>query len=495
MWIFRSLLLLVIFLSACKVGPNYHRAPVEVPVQYKEVPEHWKVAKPQDLADRGCWWEIFQDPILNDLEGQVDVRNQNLVLAKAQFLQALALVNEARANFFPTVSGTVSALRERPSAAGSSSNRASGSARSSSPIGMTFSDYLLSVDGSWMPDLWGSVQRSVESSVAGAQASAANVAEIRLSTQATLAQTYFELRTLDLDQKLLENTVKAYQKDVDLTEERYAAGVSSQLDIEQAVTQLKQSQAQALDNKINRAQFEHAIAVLIGMPPATFSIKPDLKPLTAPVIPVQVPSVLLERRPDIAKAERQMQQANAQIGVAVAAFYPTLTLTGTGGYEGNHLSNWLTWPAHFWSLGAQLADPLFEGGFRIAQVSAAKAVYQQNVANYRQVVLSAFQNVEDELVALRILRSETVIQEQAAAAAERALKYELQRYWQGTDTYLDVIVQQTITYTNQKEAIDSKGREMTAAVGLITALGGGWDACLANCITIPGILGSTKVIN
>jgi NodT family efflux transporter outer membrane factor (OMF) lipoprotein len=453
-------------LHACTVGPDYVRPTMVAPAAYKELKD-WKVAQPRDNFSRGKWWERFGDPQLSALEEQVDISNQNLQVAEAQFQQARALVRVARAAYFPTITVTPSVTRSMTSTTFSGR---------SNPIAAPITDYNLSLDASWEIDLWGRVRRTVEANQASAQASAADLEAARLSAQAQLAQDYFQLRALDAQQRLLEDTVRDYAKSLTLTQNRYAAGVASKIDVVQAETQLKTTQAQAIDVGVQRAQLEHAIALLAGKPASTFSL--PVAPLTAvpPPIPVGVPSALLERRPDIAAAERQVAAANAQIGVAKAAFFPTLTLSASGGYESSDLSKWFTLPSRFWSVGAALAETLFEGGLRLAQTDQAWATYDANVATYRQTVLTGFQEVEDNLAALRILEQEAQVQEEAVKAAQQSVTLTTNQYKAGIISYLDVIVVQTTALNDERTAVDIQGRRMVASVLLIKALGGGWNA-------------------
>ncbi len=464
------------------VGPNYRRPCVTTPTFYKEVPAGWKIANPQDECQRGEWWKIFCDPELDSLEAKVNICNQSIVVAEAQYRQALALVDEARAAFFPTLTATTSVTRQKFSSATSLNSVNSvinGSAPSSTLGGLIapITTYLISLTATWEPDLWGTIRRMVEASADNAQASKAQLASIRLSTQGSLAQFYFQLRTLDADQKILDDGVFAYRELLRLTRTRLQSGVASLADIAQAESALATAEAQAINNKINRAQYEHAIAVLIGKPPACFSLMPLPLTATPPIIPIQVPSVLLERRPDIAAAERQMAAANANIGVAISAYFPTLTLSANGGFQSNHFGRLFTKPALFWAIGPQLTETILDGGLRNAQVAAARATYDQNVATYRQTVLAAFQDVEDNLAALRILRCQMVAQQRAVQAAELALKLIINDYKAGTDTYLDVLTAQTALYTAKKAASDLAGQQMTTAVSLVKALGGNWDRC------------------
>jgi NodT family efflux transporter outer membrane factor (OMF) lipoprotein len=452
--------------NACTVGPDYVRPTVEAPATYKEL-NGWKVAQPRDDFSRGQWWDLFGDAQLSALEAQVDISNQNLQLAEAQFRQARALVQEARAGYFPTATAGTSVTRSL------SSTTFSGR---SNPIAAPITDYLLSLDVSWEIDVWGRVRRTVEANQANAQASAADLAATRLSAQAELAQDYFQLRALDAQQRLLEDTVVAYAKSLQLTQNRYAGGVASKAEVVQAETQLKTTQAQAIDVGVQRAQLEHAIALLVGKPASIFSI--PAAPLTAvpPAIPVGVPSALLERRPDVAAAERLVAAANAQIGVAESAFFPSLTLSASGGYESSQLSKWLTLPSRFWAVGPALAETLFEGGLRQAQTEQARAAYDANVASYRQTVLTGFQEVEDNLAALRILEREARVQEEAVQAARQSVALTTNQYKGGIVSYLDVIVVQAAALSNEISAANILGRRMVASVALIKALGGGWNA-------------------
>jgi NodT family efflux transporter outer membrane factor (OMF) lipoprotein len=463
-------------LWGCTVGPDYARPPVEIPAQYKEAPQGWKTAQPQDEIDRGEWWKIFNDPQLNALEAQLNCANQSIASAEASYRQARALVDQARAAYFPTVTTSIALAAEGQGGSSSSSSNSSGNSSSSGSSGSL--TYSLLLDATWEPDIWGSVKRTVEASRAAAQASGAQLEATRLLQQATLAQTYFQLRAVDTDQKLLNDTVKNYQESLRLTQNQYRSGVVALVDVVQAQSQLEVAQGQAINNGIARAQFEHAIAVLIGKSPAAFSFTPQ--PLTArpPLIPVEVPSALLERRPDIAQAERLMAQANAQIGVAIAAYFPTLTLTATGNLQNNDLSGLFSVPGLAWAIGPSLTQTLLDGGLRRATVAAARANYDSLVASYRQTVLAAFQNVEDNLAALRILKQQSIVQDQAAANARLALQLTTNQYQAGVVAYSNVVLAQINAYTAVKNAADTKGLEMSTAVALIKALGGGWNGCL-----------------
>jgi NodT family efflux transporter outer membrane factor (OMF) lipoprotein len=465
-------------MTGCVVGPDYVRPTVITPAAYKEI-DGWKVAQPQDEVLRGAWWEIFGDPQLNALEAQVSLSNQNLAVAEATYRQARALVREARASYFPTLTVGLGYTRSRDSAtlgrssvggssgAGVSSGGASSGARS---------DFQLGLDFSWELDVWGRIRRTVESNQASAQASAGDLESARLSYQAELAQDYFLLRTLDAQQRLLDETVAAYEKSLEITKNRYASGVASQADVVQAETQLKTTQAQAIDVGVQRAQLEHAIALLIGQPASTFSL--PAAPLTAapPAIPVGMPSALLERRPDIAAAERRVAAANAQIGIAEAAYFPTVTLSASSGLESSSLSQWLTAPSRFWAVGPSISETVFDGGLRRAQTDYARAGDDASVGTYRQTVLATFQAVEDNLAALRILEQEAQVQDEAVKDAQTSVTLTTNQYKAGTVSYLNVITAQTIALTNETTAVQIRGRRMSAAVLLIQALGGGWNA-------------------
>jgi NodT family efflux transporter outer membrane factor (OMF) lipoprotein len=463
----------ILLLSACTVGPDYVKPSVETPPAYKEAEggAKWQIAQPKDDVIRGAWWELFNDPQLNALEAQVVISNQNIAVAEAQYRQALALVQAARAGYFPTVGVNGSATRSRtPFISGGSS----GSSRTSSSAGAV-NNFLVSGNASWEPDIWGKVRRTVEANEASAQASAADLASIRLSAQTALAQDYFQLCALDAQKKLFAATVSAYQRFLDLTKNRYAGGVSSKADVLQADTQLKTTQAQAIALGVQRAQLEHAIAMLIGKSASVFSIPETPLSLTPPTIPVSVPSVLLERRPDIAAAERLAAAANAQIGVAEAAYYPNISLTATGGFEGSQLSNWLIWPNRLWSIGAAAAETVFDAGLRSAQTAQARAAYDASVASYRQAVLTGFQEVEDNLAAIRILEEEAMAQDEAVMSARQSLQVSINQYKAGTISALNIITVQTIALNDEQTAVGIAGQRMTASVLLISALGGGWD--------------------
>ncbi|WP_241293029.1 efflux transporter outer membrane subunit [Burkholderia stabilis] len=464
-----------VLLAGCAVGPDYHRPDTSIPAAFKEAPAGWKVAQPADRTDRGAWWAVYNDPQLDALIGKLNASNQTIAQSAAAYRQARALVTEARAAYFPTVGLTASGSRARTPRTSLSSGSSSSSFGSGSS-GSINNSYSVGLDASWEPDLWGKVSRTVSAQRAGEAAAAADLANARLSQQALLAQTYFQLRTSDALQKLLDDTVKSYEQSLKLTQNQYAQGVAARADVIQAQTQLQSAQAAAIDNGVARAQYEHAIATLIGEPASTFSL--PVNPLTAepPITPVDVPSALLERRPDIAAAERRAAAANEQIGVAISAFFPTLTLSATGGVQSSVWSQLFTLPARFWTVGPQLAATLFDAGLRAAQTDAARATYDQDVAAYRLAVLTAFQDVEDNLASQRILAREIDVQRQAVDSAEHALAIVTNQYKAGTVAYLNVLTAQTTAFTAQQKLATISGQRMTSSVGLVKALGGGWDA-------------------
>jgi NodT family efflux transporter outer membrane factor (OMF) lipoprotein len=455
-----------LLLAGCTVGPNYQRPTADAPAAYKESAD-FKSAQPSDDIAKGKWWEVYGDPQLNALEEQVVVSNQTLKAAQAQFVQARAVVTVNRAAYYPTVTAGASA----------SGNRASQTKAlfgTTSPV--TYEDYQLPpIDVSWEPDVWGRVRRTVEAARAEAQATAADLANTQLSLQAELALDYFQLRGLDSQQQLLDSTVTSYRKALELTDSRYKGGVASAVDVAQAQTQLETTRAQAVDVQVDRTAFEHAIAVLIGKSPAEFSQPPSPLRIPPPAVPPGLPSELLERRPDIAAAERRMQEANAQIGVARAAYFPTFSFTGGGGFESQSISNLLTGPSAFWSLAGSAAELLFDGGQRHGITEEARAGYDKSVDNYRQTTLTAFQEVEDNLSALRVLENEAGIQDAAVAAAEHSLDLSNNRYKGGVANYLEVTTAQSAALGDERADVDVLTRRMAASVLLIKALGGGWN--------------------
>lgn len=478
---------LSIMLSAC-VGPDYHKPDVKIPTHFKEKSKQWKVAQPNEDFDRGEWWKIFKDPELNALESKVTISNQNIAVALAQYQQAYALVDQARAAYFPTLSGAASITRQRQRTPGASSATAAtstSSASSTTPLTTTTfgssqagvsTTHSLLLNASWEPDIWGIVTRQVEAGKAGAQSSFAQLSLARLSAHASLAQYYFELRGLDRDQQLLDKNVKNYRGILKIVKQQYASGTAAQSDVLQAQAQLEGAQALAINNGVNRALYEHAIAVLVGEPPANISLAHRAANISVPKIPVLVPSELLERRPDIASAERLMQQANAQIGVAIGAFFPTLTLGASASVQHEGYHPWFSYPLMNWALGPQLAETFLDGGLRQAQVCAAKANYRATVATYRQTVLAAFQDVEDNLSSLRILSAQQIVDDKAAADARLAATLVMNQYRQGTVPFSSVLTAETTAYTAEKTAADVKYLRLSSAVGLVKALGGGWNA-------------------
>ena len=448
-------------LVGCVVGPNYHRPAFETTASFKEQGD-WKPSEPDDALDRGEWWQIFHDPVLDDLERQVDVSNLNLKAAADSYRQAQALVAQARAAWWPTLSVSGSRQREL-------------SAPGASPIDLN----TLTATGSWQLDIWGQIRRNVESNTASAQASAAAVVAARLSAQAALATTYFQLCAQDTLQKLLDDTVADEQRSLEITQNRYSYGVAAKADVVTAQTQLLSSQAQQVNAAIARAQYEHAIAVLIGRQPADFSLPATPLRTDVPTIPAGVPSRLLERRPDVAEAERKMAAANAQIGVAVAAYFPNLTLSGSAGYEAaGPLSKLIASRNLLWAVGPNLAETLFEGGLRRAQVASARAAYDTSVDSYRQTVLTSLQQVEDSLVTLRVLEHQADIDTQTVQAAKEAERLTLNQYKAGTVPYTSVITTQTTTLASEQTDLTILLDRLSASVALIEAIGGGWNAAL-----------------
>jgi NodT family efflux transporter outer membrane factor (OMF) lipoprotein len=452
--------------SGCAVGPNYRTPVTVVPPAYKEA-GNWKPAQPNDQNLGGNWWTIFQDPQLDALELQVNVSNQNLKAAEAQYQQARATLQYNRADYYPTVTAGASASRTRVSAHRPPPN--------SIFNGITYNDFVLPVDFSYQADVWGRVRRSVESAREQAQASAADLATVNLSMHADLAIDYFQARSLDAEERLLSSTVKQYEDALELTQSRYQGGLSSEVEVQQAKTQLDTTRAQAIDVGVLRAQYEHAVAILIGRPPAELSLPP--LPLTAPPPPVpgSMPSELLERRPDIAAAERRVAAANAQIGVAKSAYYPVISLTGSGGFESSSISTLLNGPSGLWSFGLSAVGTVFDVGRRRALTNEARAAYDFQVAAYRESVLTGFQQVEDNLAAVRILENEAKTQDEAVVAAQRSLDLSVTRYTGGVTSYLEVTIAQSAALADEVTAVNILGRRMANTVLLIQALGGGWD--------------------
>ena len=462
----KRVLVTVLALAGCAVGPDYRKPDASVPTTYKEL-EGWHAAQPRDELPRGSWWEVFGDPELDGLMKRVDISNQNIRAAEARVRQARAVADQARASLFPTVSANASVTRSKAPSLANQPNFATGAVNNYN-VGLSVP--------SWEVDLWGRIRRTVESDVASWQASAADLEAARLAARATLAQDYFALRVADTTKRLLQETVRAYQRSLELTQNRYAAGVVARVDVVQAEVQHKSAQAQLIDVGVNRAQLEHAIAMLVGEPPANFALAPADLVLKVPPVPVALASELLERRPDIAAAERAAAAANAQIGVAKAAYFPTLNLSASTGFRAQTLANLLSAPSRFWSLGAAAAEGLFDAGARRAASEQSVAAYDAEVATYRQTVLAAFQDVEDNLAALRILEQEAVLQDEVAQSALHALELTINQYKAGVVSYLNVITAQTTAYNSQSAAMNVLGRRLTASVGLVRALGGGWSA-------------------
>jgi NodT family efflux transporter outer membrane factor (OMF) lipoprotein len=463
-------------LSACTVGPDYRRPSAQVPAQYKEARPQpgWKVSQPADVFNRGAWWSIYNDPVLDRLERRIDISNQNLKAAAAALRESEELVAEARSGFFPT--GTASFEAQRSRSNGSASTGTGSAAFVGSTSGRLSSFFSDQVTASWTPDLWGQIRREVEANVANAQASAADLASARLSAQGTLAGDYLQLRIADELYRLLTRLSKAYADSLRITRNQYAAGTAAQSDVSQAEALWESTQASAIATGVTRATFEHAIAVLIGVPPADLTIPPTDFFIQIPVIPPGLPSALLERRPDIAAAERTMAAANADIGVQVAAFYPTITLSADAGTAAATFEQLVGKTGEFWSLAGSFAETVFEGGLRHAQVQATIAVFNEDLANYRQTVLTAFQQVEDELAALRIYAEEAKVQDAAVAASGEAVRVFNNQYLAGTVAYTSVIVAEETQLTNLETALTIRENRLVASASLIQALGGGWSA-------------------
>ena len=467
----RSLLVVVVamelalLLTGCAVGPNYTRPKVVAPPSYKETPAS-QDGPPADAKLAANWWEMFNDPQLNALEAQVDGANQTLKQSEANFLQARAMIRFYRSNYYPTVGTAPSYSRNKVS-----SNRPT----LATLQGQTYTDIILPLDVSYEPDIWGQVRRSVEASRSTAQSSFANMQWVRLSLHAELALDYMEARSLDAEEELLQSTVAAYTEALKLTENRFHGGVASEVDVEQARTMLETTRAQAIDIESERVTFEHAIATLIGKPAPSFTLAPNPLHVEPPSVPVGLPSQILERRPDIASAERSIQAANANIGVAKAAYYPQLPLTGSTGFESSSITSLLTGPSAFWTLAGAAVETIFDGGRRRSVSEQARAAYDQTEANYQQTVLTAFQEVEDNLAALRILADESNTEAVAVAAAQRSLQLSINRYTGGVTTYLEVTTAQAAALTDERTQVEILGRRMTDTVLLIKALGGGWD--------------------
>lgn len=453
-------------LGGCLVGPDYHRPPAPVSVAYKEL-AGWTIAAPAEAAPRGDWWAVFNDPVLDGLERQVAVTNQTVQAAIASYDEARALVGEAQAALLPTVSVA-------PGVSRNSENVGFGVIGTHSSIGKAFTDFSLQASGGWDLDVWGRLRREVEAQQAAAAATAADLVNATLSAQAALATAYFDLRFEDSLAELLRQTDVAYARALAITQNEYDAGTVSRGDVVTAESLLKTTEAQLVGVAASRATYEHAIAVLAGVPPAAVSIAPAPMPAAVPVLPPGLPATLLQRRPDIAAAERTMAQQNALIGAAIGAFYPDVTLSGTFGYAGNPLASLIQAANRLWSLGAAADQPLFEGGLRVATVAAARASYDGAVASYRQTVLTALQDVENDLANLRVLADQEVAQQAAVAATQRAVDVTLDEYRAGTVIYITVLTEQELLLTDQQTQLTIHQGRLLASVALITDLGGGW---------------------
>ena len=467
---------LSVLLAGCLPGPKYHApaAPAATAPNYKESTVNfqdapgWKVASPNDAMLRGKWWEIFNDPELNSLEDQLNIDNQNIKVSFENFMAARALIREARAQFWPTVTTSPSWSRSRSSANLRNSSTAN--------TGTESTLWSFPVDVSWQPDLFGKIRNEVRQAEYGAQVSAADLANEQLAEQASLAEFYFELRGQDALQKILNDTVEADQNSLELTKTLYDTGIDDYISVVQAQTTLQSAESAALNAGVNRAQFEHAIAMLIGKPATKFSLEAKPELTGPPPLPTGVPSQLLERRPDISAAERTLAEANATIGIGYGAFFPNLTLSAAGGFEASSFAHWFDWPSRFWSIGPSLSQTIFNGGLYRAQLQQFSATYNSDVATYRQTVLTAFQQVEDFLAATRILSQQVLKQQEAVDSAQTYLNLEMERYRTGLDPYLDVMVAQTTLLGDQETLATLHIQEMTASIQLIQALGGGWDS-------------------
>jgi len=461
----------VLTLTSCAVGPKYTKPSVpaapsyseQAPAGFREA-NGWKPAQPSDAAIRGKWWELFHDSGLNALEEQVEPANQTLKAAEANLRQARAAITVNRSSLFPTITAAPQITAQHTSA-----NRLVGlGAR-------TGGDFILPLDLSYEVDLWGRIRRNITAAREQFQASAADLENAKLSLHAEVGTDYFEARSLDAQKQLLDNTVAAYRRALQLTRNRFEGGIASKAEVAQAQTQLSTTEAQEIDVSVARAQYEHALAVLVGKTPESFKLLPKPLEEAPPPVPIGVPSQLLERRPDIAAAERRMAAANEQIGIARIAFFPQLLISASGGLEGSSIVNWFNWPSRFWAVGPQMLETLFDAGRRRAQVEQAQAAYDATVATYRQTALSAFQEVEDNLSTLRILEQELAKQREATASAENSLELSVNRYKGGLVTYLEVVTAQSIALSNERTEVDLLRRRMDATVLLVKALGGGWE--------------------
>jgi NodT family efflux transporter outer membrane factor (OMF) lipoprotein len=461
-------------MAGCSVGPNYHRPDAPVPKQFKEA-EGWKPAEPREAASGAAWWSVYEDPTLDELEKQIDISNQTLKQSEANWREAVAVVSAARAQYFPTIG--VTATGERSGGPGAALAAAASNGGTTLPrVSHPINQFELAGTASWDLDIWGKIRRTVESDIANAQASEADLAAARLSAQATLATDYIELRIADELKQLLDETVDGYKRALTITQNQYTVGVVAKTDVITAETQLEGAESQQIAVAATRATLEHAIAVLVGKPAGDFSLAPAKLGAMVPVVPTGVPSSLLERRPDVAAAERSMAGMNAQIGVAVAAYYPDLTLSGSYGFVSNVVSGLLKSPNNIWAFGGTATDTLLDFGARPAEVREARAAYDAAVANYRQTVLTAFQQVEDQLATLRVLEQQYQVQDQATKSANLAAQMTLNQYRAGTVAYTSVVTQQAIALTDAQTLLTVRQNRLTASVALIQALGGGWDA-------------------
>jgi len=457
-------LCVTVLLAGCMVGPDYVRPMIEVGTEFKETPG-WKVARPTADLPRGPWWSMYQDPVLTELIQELNEANQNIALAEARFRQAVAVTQGARAPLLPILSATGNATRSGGGVSGATG-----------PTGGAVTGYGLNAQASWQLDIFGSIRRNIEATDATELALAADVAGARLTAQTAMTLAYLQVRVLDEQRRLLAATVTTYERALMLTQNRYKAGISGQGDVAVASTQLASTRAQLIDLEQQRAVFENAVAVLLGRPPSTFSIAPAQSPLVPPAVPVTLPSELLERRPDISAAERRTAAANAQIGVATAAWFPSLSLNASGGYRSNDFTQWFSAPAQIWALGPQLAALIFDGGARQAQINQTRAQFDAQVAIYRQTVLTALQEVENAMIQIRVFEQEEVVQKLAVQSAQLSLRLARNQYDQGLIDYLSVAVLETTALNNERTYITLIGNRISASVRLVAALGGGWTA-------------------
>jgi len=470
-----SSLFVALALAGCAVGPDYLRPTSAPSVEFKQA-AGWKSAAPADTALRGDWWTLYDDPELDALIARLNADNQNLASAEAKYRQAQALVRGARSSFFPTLGLNTGVTRAGQGGGDSTIGNTGGVSVSGANASTVSKSYEASLGVSWELDLWGKLRRQLESENAGLDASAADLAAVRLSQQSELVQNYLQLRVLDQQKRLLDETVAAYRQAYRIAENQYKAGIVPRSDVTQALTQLKGTEAEAINLEYQRAQLEHAIAVLIGVAPSEFELAVREEVPALPSVPVSLPSTLLERRPDVAAAERRVMAANAEIGVAEAAYYPELSLSASGGYRSGSLDNWISSPNRFWSIGPSFAMTLFDGGLIRSRVEQAEASYDQTVAEYRQSVLNSFREVEDYLVQLAVLEREAAVQQQALDAARESLRLILNQYKAGTVEFTDVVSVQTSALSNERARLSLHGSRLTASVQLIAALGGGWQA-------------------